>query len=215
MSEKMTGRQRQAQQTKAKILSCARRLVAEKQISDITIQEIIDSCGISVGTFYHYFASKEYLCASIALDPGTEILDEVRHSDTLCVAEKLRRFIIGRLQLAESDGLAFTRNIQAFRLTETYRTIRNEKYGVSHFDYTALTEIFHDAMRRGELKEGFPADFFAQTIVYLVHGAIYNLCLFDEELHLTEWGHSFCDYMEKTMLTPYLSGIEDGRAHRR
>ncbi len=209
MNEKMTGRQRQALQTKAKILSCARRLVAEKQISDITIQEIIDSCGISVGTFYHYFASKEYLCASIALAPGTEILDEVRHSDALRVSEKLRRFIMGRLQLAESDGLAFTRNIQSFRLTETYRAIRNEQYGVSHFDYTALMDIFRHAMDRGELKEDFPADTFAQTIVYLVHGAIYNLCLFDEELHLTEWGRSFCDYMEKTMLATYLSGAEN------
>ena len=208
MEKKLTSRQRQAMETKGKILSTARQLVAEKTISDITIQDITDGCGISVGTFYHYFTSKENLCASIALTPGTEILDQARNDSSLGIVEQLKHFIMGRLQLAESDGLAFTRNIQAFRLTETYRKIRNEQYGNTHFDYTALMEIFQSAIAQGSLAEDFPADTFAQTLVYLVHGAIYNLCLFDEELHPTQWGKDFCDYLENTMLRPYLKKRE-------
>ncbi|GEC91519.1 TetR/AcrR family transcriptional regulator [Brevibacillus brevis] len=58
-TKKSTKRQVQALQTKRKIYDVLCGLMKEKNFENITIEEICRTSGISVGTFYHYFSSKE------------------------------------------------------------------------------------------------------------------------------------------------------------
>lgn len=51
-------RKEQAVQTKGRIFDAARKLLAEKPIENITVQEIVSEAGVSVGTFYLYFTTK-------------------------------------------------------------------------------------------------------------------------------------------------------------
>lgn len=204
MKNKLTNRQQQALQTKSRIIESGRQLVAQKTIAEISIKDITKASGISTGTFYHYFQSKENFCAILALMPGTEITDSIRSNSSLGIVGQLRSFIMGRMLLTDKDGLALTRNLQAFKLTATYREIRREQYGNGHYDYEALMQVIQSAIENGELSPDFPAEMFVQTLVYLVHGAIFNTCLYNEAIHLSDWGQQFCDYMENVMLRPYL-----------
>lgn len=57
----MTKRQKQAQETKRRLYEAATALIQAKGFSDINIKDITDLAGVSKGTFYTHFKSKEDL----------------------------------------------------------------------------------------------------------------------------------------------------------
>jgi len=56
-----TTRQKQAQETKQRIITCALELFNEKDFESVAITEICKKAGVSNGHFYNYFDSKETL----------------------------------------------------------------------------------------------------------------------------------------------------------
>ncbi|PFD32506.1 TetR family transcriptional regulator [Bacillus cereus] len=56
---KLTNRQEQAIKTRNELYRVMLKLMKEKQLEHISIEEISKKVGVSVGTFYHYFKSKE------------------------------------------------------------------------------------------------------------------------------------------------------------
>ena len=52
-------RNKYPEQTVEKILSAAERLFAQKGYAKTTLQDIIDTTGLSKGAVYHHFKSKE------------------------------------------------------------------------------------------------------------------------------------------------------------
>nr|WP_307906030.1 TetR/AcrR family transcriptional regulator [Clostridium botulinum] len=53
-----TKRQIQAMNTKKKLYDISTELMKTKGYDNVTIQEICKKAGVSVGSFYHYFESK-------------------------------------------------------------------------------------------------------------------------------------------------------------
>ncbi|WP_259596222.1 TetR/AcrR family transcriptional regulator [Clostridium botulinum] len=56
--ERLTKRQIQAINTKNKIYNIATNLMQKEGYDNITIQNICEKAEVSVGSFYHYFESK-------------------------------------------------------------------------------------------------------------------------------------------------------------
>lgn len=50
--------------TKEKLLDAAKRLLLEKGFSATTIDDICNAAGVTKGSFFHYFESKEHLASS-------------------------------------------------------------------------------------------------------------------------------------------------------
>ncbi|MEG1825457.1 MAG: TetR/AcrR family transcriptional regulator [Cloacibacillus sp.] len=55
---KGTKRQQQAKETKKRIFEVAHQMFREKGFNNVTVEEIADATGISVGTLYHHFKNK-------------------------------------------------------------------------------------------------------------------------------------------------------------
>ena len=49
---------------RASVLATARRLIAERGYAGVTIRDLADACGVSVGTLYNRFESKDHLLAA-------------------------------------------------------------------------------------------------------------------------------------------------------
>lgn len=203
VSKILTNRQKKAQLTKQKILDEGKRLIASKPISSITVQDITRACGIAKGTFYCYFKSKEELCAHLALMPGADLIEAIKSDTALSLPERLRRYLVGRCSQIDEQDIDFVRNTQQFRMTASYREIRNQMFE-GHYEHEAFLHIFREAIERKEVRDDLPADFLAQTIVYGIHGAIENSCLYDEGLHTAEWANEYADFLEAVVLKPYL-----------
>ena len=62
-----------------KLLNEARRQVKEQGYSAMTIRSVAGACGVSVGTVYNYFPSKDMLVASFMLTDWQACLDAIEH----------------------------------------------------------------------------------------------------------------------------------------
>lgn len=87
------------------ILDAAQRLVFTKGYERMSIQDILDSLGISKGAFYHYFDSKAALLEAY-IERGQDELDKlfrtIVEDPSLSALEKLQRFFgtLDQLRLA-------------------------------------------------------------------------------------------------------------------
>ena len=64
--------------TRAKILATAEKMFSDKGIKKTDIREIAKSSGVSVVTFYKYFASKEELLTEITIKKLTEVASLIK-----------------------------------------------------------------------------------------------------------------------------------------
>jgi AcrR family transcriptional regulator len=65
MEKQMTNRQKQAVQTKQRILDCAVSLFRENNYEKVSISRIAEAAHVSVGNFYNYYVSKDDLLLSL------------------------------------------------------------------------------------------------------------------------------------------------------
>ena len=70
-------RNKYPEQTVEKILSAAERLFAQKGYAKTTLQDIIDTTGLSKGAVYHHFQSKEEIAARVGDRLGTRVTGEL------------------------------------------------------------------------------------------------------------------------------------------
>jgi len=73
----MTKRQINAMETRRRLISAARVILATKPFEDVSIEDITKKVGVSTGTFYTYFKRKE------------DIVSELRSDDFFNIAEKV------------------------------------------------------------------------------------------------------------------------------
>ena len=70
-------RNKYPEQTVEKILSAAERLFAQKGYAKTTLQDIIDTTGLSKGAVYHHFKSKEEIAAKVGDRLGAKAANRV------------------------------------------------------------------------------------------------------------------------------------------
>ena len=59
--KKLTSRALQAKETKKRIISSGKKLIQSEGFDHVSVNEISKNAGITVGTFYYYFNSKDEL----------------------------------------------------------------------------------------------------------------------------------------------------------
>ena len=65
MAEKRMARKQQAQQMRARIQSVALDLFNKEGFENVSVEEIAQAAGCSVGNIYHYFKSKDELAIQL------------------------------------------------------------------------------------------------------------------------------------------------------
>ena len=71
MKKELTPRKRQAIEMRAKIQSAALTLFNREGFENVSVEEIAQTVGCSVGNIYHYFKSKDELAIQV-----TQMVDE-------------------------------------------------------------------------------------------------------------------------------------------
>ena len=80
--KKLTTRQRQAMESRRKLLEAATELFNEKGYQETGVQEICARAGLSVGVFYHYFNSKQELLQAILRSKNDELMELIATEST-------------------------------------------------------------------------------------------------------------------------------------
>lgn len=66
MVGELSPRTKKAKETREKILYSARKLFRKYGYNNVHVQDILQDCNVSVGTFYHYFSSKSEVLSEIS-----------------------------------------------------------------------------------------------------------------------------------------------------
>lgn len=130
MCQKGTKRKKQKENTKQNVYFTARRLFEEKGFNNVTIEEIAEKAGVSVGTIYFHFNSKQEIMAEYhsELDQAySEYLK--RQEDSLDYArksslEKIHDFVLFCIEISAKLGVENIRVVYPYMMC-------NEAFGSS------------------------------------------------------------------------------------
>ncbi|AOV07336.1 TetR/AcrR family transcriptional regulator [Sporosarcina ureilytica] len=109
------------------------KLFQEKGFSETSIQDIVDSLGVTKGTFYYYFKSKEQLLMDIHLRYIEDLLNrqkEIIEKEQNCRNKviKIVKLIIGDIKSTQANGRVYFREMRNLKPenAEIIKTKRTE-----------------------------------------------------------------------------------------
>lgn len=151
---------------KEKIMKHSIALFEAKGFSEASIQDIVDTLGVTKGTFYYYFASKEKLLTQIHLQYIDYILEEQRRiieQPDRTWKEKLSGIILMMIRAIESQGSSariFFREL----LHITGDNLSEIKQKRDRFRLN-VQSVIERGMESGEFRNDLPADMMAFSIL--------------------------------------------------
>ncbi len=149
------------EERKAEMVAAAWSLFSENGYDQTTVNAIIEKLGVSKGTFYHYFTSKEDILNAVVESmtrKGLEAVQPVFDDETLRAIDKLNRFI----KAARAWRLA---NIDAIK--EIVRVLyRDENIIIRHklHRYSValivplLTKLIEQGVEEGVFDNAYPPE---------------------------------------------------------
>lgn len=117
------------QRTRELLVTAASGVFAEKQYLETNISDIVAAAGVSHGTFYHYFSSKEEVFREVALRLQAQMLEARTHEEVPAEASVLERIEATnraylRAYREQARLIAAIEQVASFN--EEFRAIRRE-----------------------------------------------------------------------------------------
>ncbi len=167
-------RKQQADATKHRIFNSALKLLGERDYDKITVRDIVDAAGVSIGSFYNYYSSKldVYLETYPIADSyfETAVASDIKDRS---FEEKLHLFFRHyALYSCEITGLAMSKLLY---FSDNSRFDRGDDAGM----HRLLIDILQEGIDSGALITDSEARELSQFFLIAVRGLIYNWCTHD------------------------------------
>lgn len=171
--KKPTKRALQAEKTKKRILKVSSKLINQHGFENVSLTQICEEADCSIGTFYHYFSSKDEILMSAyraADEKESQYLSE--HPPIGNCIEKIIHIFELQSEIAVELGVAF--------MTELYRNQivveNNYLFSTDRVMPNTLYEIICEGQTRGEITDEYPADFLVEELMKFARGLFYDWC---------------------------------------
>ena len=180
MAEKrVTKRKLQAEETKKKIFEAAIELIEKKGFDNITIQGINKHAGVSVGTFYHYYKSKEDVFFELYRKADEYFQNEVYpllEKEELSFDRKIILFFSKYALYNIENGLEY--------VSQLYNT--NNKFFIAQCRYMIelLEFIISDGQKKGVITTDMEAGEITDYLFVFGRGIVFDWCLHDGKYDL-------------------------------
>ncbi|HME72701.1 MAG TPA: helix-turn-helix domain-containing protein [Myxococcota bacterium] len=95
---------------RAHLLESARKVFAERDFEGTCVRDIVRASGLSVGTFYEYFRSKEQIFAAVAAEAAAGLrrrLRQVRRDRSFPFEERIHRAYLAYLEFVTEERPLF------------------------------------------------------------------------------------------------------------
>ncbi|MGO9409566.1 MAG: TetR/AcrR family transcriptional regulator [Spirochaetia bacterium] len=183
-----TKRQKQAAATRKRIYETAMRLMRANGIADVTIADIAETAGVSVGAFYHYFESKDAIFFETYGIADDFFLEEVIHSLTgKSVRDRIVQYFDYYAKFNMDQGLG---HIQLL-----YNSKNKHFIDTSRFMISAFRALVHEAIVKGEIIVDWSADEITDYFFIAARGIVYDWCLHDASFDLPAKMHRFIEHL--------------------
>ncbi|WP_201318280.1 TetR/AcrR family transcriptional regulator [Paenibacillus sp. EPM92] len=177
--KKLTKRKEQSIQTKQNIYDVALELMKNRSFKEVTIEEISKKAGVSVGSFYYYFSSKEDIYIKLFQQMDEDLFrdfDAKGYSGP--IIQVILDFVIQLARYITDLGLNITRyNI----FTDDTVFYRKDLYM-----NTALQKIIKLGQTNGELTTKMSEEEMADYLLVIVRGIVLEWCVNNGDYSLEE-----------------------------
>jgi TetR/AcrR family fatty acid metabolism transcriptional regulator len=188
----ITKRQEQALKTKNRIYTAAIDLMDRKGFDNITIAEISEKAGVSVGAFYHYFESKNDILA--------EIFHQADEYFSIQVASGLTKESIPDQIVEYFDHYARFNIASGMEMTQQ---LFSPKIKFFIQEGRPMLTILQDLVRRGQEKGEIRADASPEEIVrflfIMARGVVFEWSLYDGGYDLEATMHRYIERLVSTL----------------
>jgi len=129
--------QERSKETVRAIVEAAARVLVERGYGGTNVNRVAERAGVSVGSLYQYFPSKEALVAEVARDLAARTIAIFQDG----VVE------LARLPLEEAVRGVIERAVRALRLDPALRDVILEEMPTEVFDTREFDDLLRDALR--------------------------------------------------------------------
>ncbi|MDA8080143.1 MAG: TetR/AcrR family transcriptional regulator [Actinomycetota bacterium] len=151
----MTSRQLQAVETQKRIYEVTKQLVDTYGIDGVSIRGIAEGADVSVGTFYHYYNSKDEVIYSMLIYIKQRFLDELKlNLSGVTYTDKIFTLIISDLNFMKDYIDSYKTTIRRILKNRSSDYVFSD-YLFSDFNPTfmALRELLTTAKESGEISK--------------------------------------------------------------
>ncbi len=187
MEEKLTPRKQQALEMRSKIQTVALDLFDRSGFDNVSVEEIAQAAGCSVGNIYHYFKSKDELAIQVTghVDEAYLQLEQAYLEDTVRTArEKLLDFVGQSLRISASDPVLYKAFSHAMKFPEQKVLQRNEH----RVYFRVLSELVALCRAEGSIRPGFETDTVVEYLVTLQRGMLMEWRIYEGAFDIAERG---------------------------
>ena len=176
-----SNRRRLAEETRNRIYRSAERLFTENEPDTVSVDSIVKAAGVSKGSFYVHFASKDAFLMELVNDEVT-IVDAKYKSfmDTLPDDMAVEDVI---LSLMDKISEILTAEIGVEKMTAVYKTQLSGNAGigaVSNYNrdiYVIYRRVLERGIASGEIRTDMTADTLTRHLMMAIRGLTYEWCI--------------------------------------
>ena len=183
-----TMRQSRAELTRRTIVEKGIALIEEHGYDNVSVQDIVGAAGVSVGTFYHYFESKDAFYYSYIHNMYSDVDGSLLEHMDLPLIYNLRHYF--EMWFKQIQQLSPDRDYHE-------RVNRVQNVGQMHID--AIHACLAGYVEKGELLPDAPTDELAQRIVTVLYGVDVRWCMTNGELDLAPWSDFLTELVQLTL----------------
>lgn len=192
MDKKLNKRQIQAKNTYERIYNTAMNLVEKKGFENITVKEICTKAGVSVGSFYNYFKSKQGILDEIFRKADQHFLNQVAEDlEGDNAHDKIIKFF--------SHYASYCEAIKIDQLKQIYSTHNKFFIEKGRHMQNVLKAIIDEGKESGELKTDIDSEEIVEYLFIALRGVIFDWCLHDGSYNLIEFVANYTDRLLKTL----------------
>lgn len=180
----------QGAETKKRLFECAEKLFQQYDYKDVSVERITKAAGVTKGTFYVHFDSKDALYIALfstyieSLDMDyTAFLDNL--APDLSAADTLMTFV-GVIIDIMLDKVGYDNLRTIYKLQLTNALDMNTITGYGRKVYKLFNDILDLGIQRGEFKTSLPLDILIKHFVVEIRGLTYEWCLRYPDFNLKE-----------------------------
>ena len=188
--EKLGKRTEQAAKTKRKLYESAEKLFRVHDYTEVSVDNIVEEAGVSKGTFYVHFESKDALIASFVSDYITHLdLDYKTFLDSLPPDMPASRELLAMIEkiadvLVYTIGYDMMQKVYQLQLTRAVDMDAVKGYGREL--YNMFSYILEQGIRRGEFKTDLPLKTLSRHFMMAIRGLCYEWCIRHPDFQLKE-----------------------------
>ncbi|MEA4941684.1 MAG: TetR/AcrR family transcriptional regulator [Oscillibacter sp.] len=180
----------QGAETKKRLFECAEKLFQQYDYKDVSVEAITKAAGVTKGTFYVHFDSKDTLYIALFSTYVEHLdLDYTAFLDSLppdlLVADTLMAFA-GEIIDLMVDKVGYDNLRTVYQLQLTNALDMHTITGYSREIYKLFNDILDRGIQRGEFKTSLPLEILTKHFVMAIRGLTYEWCIRYPDFNLKE-----------------------------